>query len=269
MLRKMLVGTTCLCLLSYTSVCALVSHYQTSLTLFPRVGLVRSPKDVGLAFEEWRLPSGTGTGTGTVVAWKIAPPGKARCWLLHCHGNGGNIDGRLELAVELARRGVGVVLFDYRGYGNSQGRIVSQQDLYQDAQVVYDRLAQSKEPVWLYGESLGGGVASYLAEQNPCQGLVLQSTFTSFNQRASESYPFLPIGMLSRFQMDTRSRLAGLKCPVLVIHGRQDEVIGFHHGQQLFAAAHEPKKWVEVDGGHNLPEDVLAQAVGDWLAGVR
>lgn len=265
MFRKMLVATTCLCLAIYTSVCVLVSQYQTSLTLFPRVGLVRSPKDVGLAFEEWRLPS----GPGSVVAWKIAPPGQARFWLLHCHGNGGNVDGRLELAVELARRGIGVVLFDYRGYGNSQGQITSQRDLYQDAQAVYDRLAQSKLPVWLYGESLGGGVASYLAQNNPCQGLVLQSTFTSFNQRASESYPFLPIGLLSRFQMDTRSRLAALKCPILVIHGRQDEVIGFHHGQELFAAAHEPKKWVEVDGGHNLPEDVLAQAVADWQAGVK
>ncbi|MBS2035877.1 alpha/beta fold hydrolase [bacterium] len=264
MLRKMLVGTTFLCLLSYLSICLLVSRYQTSLTLFPRVGLSRTPKDVGLAFEEWRLPS----GSGTVVAWKVTPPKGTRGWLLHCHGNGGNIDGRLELAVELARRGIGVVLFDYRGYGESQGVISCQQDLYQDAQAVYDRLAQSKQPIWIYGESLGGGVASYLAEKNSCQGLVLQSTFTSFNQRAAESYPFLPIGWLSRFQMDTRSRLAGLKCPVLVIHGRQDEVIGFHHGQQLFAAAHEPKRWAEVDGGHNLPEDFLARVVAEWMAGV-
>lgn len=261
MLRKMLVGVTCLGFLSYLGLCGAMSYCQASLTLFPTVGLAHTPKDLGLNFEEWRLPS----GPGTVVAWKITPAGGAHHWLLHCHGNGGNIVGRLGLAHELSGRGFGVVLFDYRGFGASSGQINSQSDLYQDAQAVYDRLAQEKQPIWLYGESLGGGVASYLAEKNGCAGLVLQSTFTSFNQRASESYPFLPVNWLSRFQMDSRARLAGLKCPVLVIHGRQDEVIGFHHGQQLFAAAREPKTWLELDGGHNdLPEDVLAKAVAEW-----
>ena len=143
MLRKMLVGTTCLCLMSYLSICALVSYCQTSLMLFPTVGLRRSPKDLGLKFEEWRLPS----GSGTVVAWKISPAGGARHWLLHCHGNGGNIDGRLELARELGANGLGVVLFDYRGFGASAGVTNSQRDLFSDAQVVYDRLAEARLPI--------------------------------------------------------------------------------------------------------------------------
>ena len=261
MLRKMLVGVTCLGFLSYLGLCGAMRYWQASLTLFPTVGLSTTPKYLGLDFEEWRLPS----GSGMVVAWRITPAGGARHWLLHCHGNGGNMVGRLGLARELSQRGIGVVLFDYRGYGASSGQINSQSDLYQDGQTVYDRLTQEKHPILIYGESLGGGVASYLAEKNACAGLVLQSTFTSFNQRASESYPFLPVNWLSRFQMDSRARLAGLKCPVLVIHGRQDEVIGFHHGQQLFAAAREPKTWLELDGGHNdLPEDVLAKAVAEW-----
>lgn len=262
-MRKMLFGTTCLALLGYLFLCGAVWHWQTSMMLFPRVGLARSPKDVGLTFEEWQVPS----GAYQLVGWKIAPAAGAKQWLLHCHGNGGNIDGRLELAKELCQRGIGVVLFDYRGYGRSTGAIRSERELFEDAQAVYNRLDQLHQPIWIYGESLGGGVASYLAEKNPCQGLVLQSTFTSFTERAGENYPFLPISLLSRFHLNTRARLAQMKCPVLVIHGNQDEVIGFRHGKELFAAAREPKRWLEVDGGfHDLPESVLAEAVAGWMA---
>lgn len=258
----MLIGSACLLLLGYLSLCGAMWYLQTSFMLFPRIGQTRTPKELGLTFEEWQIPS----GTSQIIAWKIAPAAGARQWVLHCHGNGGNIDGRLELAKDLCQRGIGVVLFDYRGYGRSSGAISREGELFEDAQAVYDRLAQLHQPIWIYGESLGGGVASYLAEKNPCQGLILQSTFTSFTERASENYPFLPISWLSRFQLNTRARLARLNCPVLVIHGNQDEVIGFRHGQALFAAAKEPKAWVEVDGGfHDLPTDVLASSVANWL----
>lgn len=258
----MLIGTTLLGLLGYLSLCCAMWHWQTRFMLFPRLGSERSPKDVGLVFEEWQLPS----GNSQLIAWKIVPAAGASQWVLHCHGNGGNIDGRLELAKELCQRGIGVVLFDYRGYGRSTGLIHRESELFEDAQAVYDRLAQLQQPIWIYGESLGGGVASYLAEKNACKGLVLQSTFTSFLERAGENYPFLPLSLLSRFQLNTRARLSRLTCPVLVIHGNRDEVIGFHHGQALFAAAKEPKTWVEVDGGfHDLPEDVLAKAVVSWI----
>ena len=264
-MKKMLVGTTLLGLLGYLSLCGAMWYWQTSFMLFPRVGLTRTPKDLNLTFEEWPVPS----GDSELVAWKIAPPAASQ-WILHCHGNGGNIDGRLELAQEFCRRGIGVVLFDYRGYGRSSGSIRQESELFQDAQAVYDRLAQLHQPIWIYGESLGGGVASYLAEKNECRGLVLQSTFTSFTERAGENYPFLPISLISRFRLNTRARLAQLKCPVLVIHGNRDEVIGFHHGQALYAAAKEPKAWVPVENGHHdLPEEVLAQAVSHWMAGVR
>jgi len=249
--------------LGYSGLCLAVSHWQTRLALFPVVGLDRTPTDVGLNFEEWILPS----GSGQVVAWKISPRhGQVKHWLLHCHGNGGNIAGRLELAQALTEQGIGVVLFDYRGYGRSQGQIQAEADLFQDGQAVYNRMAELKQPVWIYGESLGGGVASYLAETNACAGLALQSTFTRFTDRAGEAYPFLPVRWLSRFQLNTQDRLARLHCPVLVMHGSKDEVIGFHHGQRLFAAAHQPKTWVELDRGHNDPSlELIATSVRKWM----
>jgi len=122
------------------------------------------------------------------------------------------------------------------------------------------------QPIILYGESLGGGVASYLAQNNPCSGLILQSTFTSLTDRAGEAYPFLPISWISRFRLDTRQRLPDLKCPVLVLHSRQDEMIGYHHGQQLLKAAGNKGSWGELSGGHNEVDfQQVAQAVEGWL----
>ena len=251
-------------LVGYAALCGLVSWKQTSLMLFPDSNLRGTPRDLGLEYSDWSVPS---TDGAVLHGWQIPPPGGGQQgWLLHCHGNGGNISDRLLVAQQFHAIGLGVVLFDYRGFGHSQGQIGEEKQLLADGQAVYDRLAALKQPVLLYGESLGGGVASYLAQQNPCAGLVLQSTFTRLTDRASEAYPFLPVRWLSRFQLPTIDRLESIHCPILVMHGRDDEVIGFHHGQQLFARAKSPKAWVELRGGHNSVDTAqLAAALDHWL----
>lgn len=249
---------------SYALLCGLVAYKQTSLMFFPSAQLAGTPKELGLPYEDWNLKS---SGGALIHAWKIPPPaGQSSGWILHCHGNGGNISHRLDVAQAFHRLGLGVVLFDYRGYGRSQGRLSNESELLADGQAVYNRLAELKQPIVVYGESLGGGVAAYLAENNPCAGLVLQSTFTRMTDRASEAYPFLPVRQLSRFQLNTIDRLPKIQCPVLVMHGRLDEVIGFHHGQALYARANQPKRWEELGGGHNsIDARQLAEALDRWL----
>jgi hypothetical protein len=98
---------------------------------------------------------------------------------------------------------------------------------------------------------LGGGVASYIAQKQRVGGLILASTFTSFKDRAAEIYPFLPVRWLSKFDYNTIARLSEISSPVLVIHSPADEVIPFHHGERLFAAARDPKMFVKLAGDHN------------------
>lgn len=248
----------------YAALCGLVAWKQTSLMFFPTLGVQATPGDVGLDYTELTIPSSDGA---VLHGWRIpAPPGRFRGWLLHCHGNGGNISGRLDIARRFHKLGLGVVLFDYRGFGKSQGQLYREEQLLADGQACYNQLAELHQPIFLYGESLGGGVASYLAQHNPCAGLILQSTFTRLSDRASEAYPFLPVRWLSRFQLPTIDRLASLQCPVLVMHGPADEVIGFHHGQQLYAQARQPKSWVELGGGHNDPDlDQLSAGLEHWI----
>lgn len=103
----------------------------------------------------------------------------------------------------------------------------------------------------LFGESLGGGMAAPLAAENRPAALVPASTFTSVPDLKSGLYPLLPIRLLARIRYDTVARLSRVACPVLVIHSRNDDIIPFVHGQRLFAAAHPPKQFLEIEGDHN------------------
>lgn len=247
----------------YAALCAGVAWQQTSLIFFPTREVRLTPRDVGLAFEEWtvRTPDGA-----TLHAWKIPPPGEPKYWVLHCHGNGGNISHRLGMARLFHSLGLGLVLFDYRGYGRSEGSLSNEAQILQDGQAMYHRVAALGKPVILYGESLGGGVAAALAETNPYAGLVLQSTFTRLTDRAAELYFFLPIRLLSRFRLATIDRLPRLHGPVLVMHSPQDEIIPVHHGRRLYEASPEPRVWAELSGLHNdLDDELWKQGMKDFL----
>lgn len=179
--------------------------------------------------------------------------------VLVCHGNGGNISHRLDLSRVLLGCGLNVFVFDYRGYGKSEGR-PSEEGTYLDAQAAYEWLRQkgfSGSNVLSYGESLGGGVASELAVRERVGGLILQSTFTSIPDVGAELFPWLPVRWLAGIHYNTLSKLPRLHVPVLILHSRSDEMIGFVHSQRNFSAANEPKLFWELNGGHNHAADEL------------
>jgi len=175
--------------------------------------------------------------------------------VLLCHGNAGNIGDRLEMAKALLQTGVNVFLFDYRGYGRSQGR-PSEEGTYRDAQAAHQWLQQQgfqAANVIAFGESLGGGIASELALRAPLGGLVLQSTFSCMTDIGSEVFPWLPVRWMCTIKYETCSKLPRLKIPVLVMHSRSDGLIGVHHGEKNFKLANEPKLFWELTGEHNDP----------------
>lgn len=180
--------------------------------------------------------------------------------VLVCHGNAGNISHRLGLCQALLATGVNVFLLDYRGYGRSEGR-PSEAGTYRDAQAAFAWLRRkgfAGNHIIAYGESLGGGVAAELALREPVGGLILTSTFTSIPDVGKELFPWLPVRWLSSIRYDTCRKLARIKTPVLVMHSRADDMIGFRHGEKNFAAANEPKLFHELSGTHN-------ESTGDQL----
>jgi len=196
----------------------------------------------GVELNGWFFPAGTNSSRSPLA-------------VLVCHGNAGNISHRLDTCVALLATGVNVFIFDYRGYGRSQGR-PSEEGSYRDAQAAHQWLRQkgfAGTNIIAFGESLGGGVAAELAVREPVGGLVLQSTFTSIPDMGAELFPWLPVRWLGTIRYDTRSKLPHLKVPVLVMHSPTDELVRFHHGQTNYATANDPKLFWELKGEHNDP----------------
>ena len=184
-----------------------------------------------------------------------AASARSRRVILFCHGNKGNLGHYLHFFAAILESGVNLMAFDYRGYGRSSG-FPSEKGTYRDAAAAFNWLRSrgfAPNDVIVYGESLGGGIASELALQEPSAGLVLQAAFTSVPDLGEELFPWLPVRWLSTIQYATRTKLPRLRIPVMITHSRDDRLIGFHHAQGNFAAANEPKLLWELKGAHHDP----------------
>ncbi len=224
--------------------------FQEKLVYFPSGAIIATPASLGLDYEEIRVTTEDGVH---LHGWFI-PANGSKATALFFHGNGGNISYRMETIRILHSLGLNLLLFDYRGYGNSDGS-PGEEGTYLDAAAMWNYLTKVKEiqasDIVLMGRSLGGAIASWLAEKESPRSLILESSFTSLADVGAEVYPFIPVRILSRIQYSTIERVKNIRCPVLIVHSSQDEIIPFHHGEQLFAAAHPPKEFLRISGGHN------------------
>jgi uncharacterized protein len=200
--------------------------------------------------------------------WVPATAGPRLGHVLLLHGNAGNVGDRVPHVELLAAAGFDVLAFDYGGYGRSRGR-PSEQGTYRDARAALEVLLgrDDVDPgrVIYLGESLGGAIALELALGSPPAGLVLQSTFTSIRDMARQHYPFIPRAAVPDAYPSLRL-VAGLRAPLLCLHGDRDEIVPPAHGEALFEAAPEPKQ-IRVFAGvaHN---DVLALAGREWVEAI-
>ena len=170
------------------------------------------------------------------------------------------------------RLGYSMLLFDYRGYGSSGGA-PTEQGTYRDAEAAWQYLTEQRHlpacSIVLFGESLGGAIAAWLAAREKPAALVIASGFTSVPELAQQIYPYLPARWLARVSYDTRGYLQSVTAPVLIAHSRDDEIIPFKQGRALFAAANPPKQFLELAGGHNdgfiFMRESWVKVLGDFL----
>ena len=188
----------------------------------------------------------------------FCPVEKPRAVLLYCHGNAGNLAAWTPVLRMLTEGlGVSVLIFDYRGYGRSEGT-PTEAGILADARAARHWLAQragvAERAITLLGRSLGGGVAVDLAARDGARGLILENTFTSLPDVAAEHFPLLPARLLLTMRLDSLAKVHAYHGPLLQTHGDADRTIPFCLGEKLFAAANAPKRFVRVHGGdHNDP----------------
>lgn len=196
--------------------------------------------------------------------WYIEASDPEKPTILHFHGNGGNVSPRYDGLQDFVKNGYGLLLAEYSGYGGNTGA-PSEQSIYKDAESYYAYLQYiglEQDDIVLYGESLGSGPATYLAQKYDARALVLEVPYDSILSVAKAKYWFV-IGMryLLKDHFDNIGRIDGINMPLLVILAEHDDVIPISHGKALFDKAEEPKSLHIQDGAaHNslMRADVFA-----------
>lgn len=226
----------------------------------PDADLSGDPSEVGLVFEDVRFTSADGV---TLHGWFV--PGGDGATLVLLHGNAGNISGRLRRLADLHRwLDMNVFIFDYRGYGQSEGR-PSEKGTYLDAEAALDYLATradvDQDRIVLFGHSLGTAIAVETAVRREVHAMLLEAPFTSISAMASHGYPFVPgIGRILRTKYDSLSKIRDIGAPLLVIHGDGDATIPVRMGREIFDAATEPKRFLVIAGADHDDADVVGGA---------
>jgi fermentation-respiration switch protein FrsA (DUF1100 family) len=214
-----------------------------NLIFFPERAMPRRPAAVE---DRWiTTPDGVRLHAWYAHASETSPT------LIWSHGNGGNIGGRAAVLLALQAHDLNVLAYDYRGYGHSDGA-PTETGVYVDAVAAYDSERSRGVPaerIVCFGESLGGAVSIYLAGQRACAGVAVVSTFTSVRDVARSH--FGPLAALAGGRFDSLERIGTLSVPLFVAHGEEDEIVSFALGEQLYAAAPEPKRFVRIAGAHH------------------
>jgi len=263
----------------YGAIIGLAFAFQDQLLFQPTNRLLATPDDAGMAYETVRLDTEDGE---TLHGWWVpaadtsreTSPGEfAKQTLLFFHGNAGNISGRLESVQQFRRLGLNVLIVDYRGYGQSTGTPF-EQGIYNDAAACWRHLTEERgiapEDIVVFGRSMGGGAATWLAARHRPGAVILESVFTNVPDVGAHHYSFLPVRALATNQFENESRVSQIDAPKLHIHSREDQVVPFKLGRRVFEAAAEPKQFLEIEGGHNdgflVSADVYLRAIDDFLS---
>lgn len=223
---------------------------QEDFIFYPDSYFIGDPAGWGLPYEDVYFHSADGV---MLHGWFV--PGQRRITLLWCHGNAGNISHRLDnLRLLHHRLDLTIFIFDYSGYGRSQGK-PSEEGTYRDAEAALAYLRTrhdvDQDAIVFFGRSLGGAIAVDLASKQQCLGLILESTFASMAGWISRSFPNITPDMLP-IKYDSLSKIKRVTAPLLMLHGDYDEVVPFQSGMELYEAANEPKEFYTIEqAGHN------------------
>ncbi len=255
----------------YCALALYVFLMQPKLIYYPGVPgrtLEATPAVIGMDYEELTLSTTDGE---QLHAWFIPHP-QARATLLFAHGNAGNISHRLDSIQVFHDLGLNVLIFDYRGYGQSTGK-PGENGTYRDADAAWAYLTETRgiDPgkIILFGRSLGAAVIADLATRTVPAGVILESAFLSVPDMAATIYPWLPVRWLASYRYDNGDKVTRITQPLLIIHSRGDEIIPFEQGERLFRQASEPKQFLELRGRHNdgfyVSRDEYLAALGAFL----
>ena len=250
-LRLLRIGALLLGVLALSFLSGCWNWFVEKQVFFPDKTIVQTPADYDLPFEDIWF---TSSDSIRLHGWLI-PASPSNHILLFCHGNAGNISHRLDNVRLLNQRGISVFIFDYRGYGRSDGSI-SEKGFYLDSEAANEvarKWAEThKAKLIVFGRSLGGIAATHLGATKSCDGLILESTFTNMGAMAGAHYPLPFAERILKHRLNALGEIDQVRAPILFFHGDKDRIVPIRLGRGLFEAAPNPKEFVVIPGaGHN------------------
>lgn len=256
---------------AYLALVAALFFMQRALLYRPNAADMEIARAATPGFERVTLEAADGE---RIVAWSHPPRDDAAPVFIYLHGNAANLAARTTRLRRLAQQGWGVLAVSFRGYGGSSGA-PSEAGLIADGAAAYAHVRAMGVPperIFLYGESLGTGVAVALAATRDVRGVVLEAPYSSTLDVARAIYWWVPVSLLMRDTFLSDERVKAVRAPLFIMHGDADRVIPIRFGEKLFAAANEPKEFFRLPGGGHQPFDDpraqqrLVQWVGETLA---
>lgn len=263
--RQLLVPATAI-----TAIVAATTGCQRKMVYDPDPHVATDPSSIGQPFEEVRIETSDGK---TISGW-FCPAPKRRGTVIYSHGNGSNIGKRIPMIESLVGLGLDVLVYDYHGYGESEGK-PGEKQTYRDARAVWEWTTQHRnippEEIVIWGRSLGGAVSLWLATEPDVQpaAVVLESTYASLVDVAAHLYPKAPVRAFLIHRYDSVDRVPDLNAPLLYAHSPDDEIVPYEIGMRLYEAAPEPKHFIEMHGKHvgtRLTADEYRDAVNRFLS---
>ena len=253
---------------AYWGLGTILYFMQPTFLYCPVQEISNTPDELGIDFEDVVFQTEDGL---RLNGWYI-PAENSQLTVLFCHGNGGNMTHRLDTINIFYNLGLNCFIFDYRGYGSSEGK-TSEEGTYLDAKAAYEWLTKEKKispnDIIIFGRSLGGSIAAQLAAKVEARSLIVESAFTSYVDIGRKFYPYMPVRWFASFSYRTIDYVKDVRCPVMIIHSRSDDVVSFEFGLELYEAANEPKEFIEIFGSHNdgflVSSDIYKKAWTGWL----
>ena len=250
---------------AYIALACALFLMQRSLLYRPNPSDMEAMRATMPGVERFALDTADGQ---TLVAWHH-PPREGAPFVIYLHGNAANLSARNKRLMSFAQQGWGFLAVSFRGYGGSTGA-PTEDGLIADAEAAYAKareLGVSPERIFLFGESLGTGVAIALATRREVRGIALEAPYSSTADVASSIYWYVPVRLLMRDQFLSDERVKNVRAPILILHGDADRVVPIRFGEKLFAAANEPKEFFRITGaGHQALDDPRAQKrLVEWV----
>jgi uncharacterized protein len=234
----------------YVMIGASLYFLQEKLIFLPNTLPQEYAYNFSYPFEELFLKAEDGAKINAIHFKTEKPKGV----ILYFHGNAGDLSRWGIITEFFVEKNYDVFVMDYRTYGKSSGTL-SEQALYNDAQMCYDYLLKhyQESEITIYGRSIGTGMATYLASRNQPDRLILETPFYSLSDVAKYRFPIFPVKKMLKYNFPSYTYIQDVKCPIIIFHGTDDNIIPYASGEKLFDSIVQKKKtfFTIENGGHN------------------